>query len=545
MTTSGERRGSDRLLVVAVLTLAVAVRLLPLAFSPLPFNPDGFAFAGKARAILAANQLTPGGGALDLAPDEYLFTALLAALSSVTGVPPRFVAQAQVAVVAAVPPLVAVALARDLAGARGLSVPTRRVAAAAAGCGLAVEGLYLWRTTTVSSEVQGLSFVALLGLALYRGVVRSSRRWTAVAVALLALLPFTHNLSTTVAGLVLTVYLATAAARRPRLTLPGTALVIGFWVYAFGYYRLAGLREIGRFTSSPGLSLAWVVLIVALAYWLTTTSPRVQRGVPNGLLFAGLGVFAVNAVVPIYPGSVSTDPLMLALMLPLVAVAAMAAWALPQAARAAERPVLALTLAPVAVIGIGLTAGLTVDYQGMVTRSQTFMHLGVLVLAGVFVARVVGNRRRAVRVAVAALFVVSLVATVPFPYTEHRTKPYQAITYPPEFEAATFAAERVPHRWAGDDHVVSVAVKYTGAEATDLAVAEWLGGDAPPPTCAVVAQRSWTTVGAQSFPRMLRMEERAYERWLAREDVVYAVSGPDPLHVVAGREGCEPMPLAP
>ncbi len=323
------------------------------------------------------------------------------------------------------------------------------------------------------------------------------------------------------------------------------ALLVGFWAYAIGYYEVAGLAEIGRFTDSPGLSLAWGILVVALALWLTTGSDRLRRAAPSVVAVGGVGVFVLNALRPVYPGSVPTPPLLLAFMAPLVVVVALAARGLPRAARTPENPTLALLLAPLAVLGIGLTAGMTVDYQGMVTRSQTFMHLAALVLAGVTVARATANRRRAVGVAVAALFVVSLLATAPFPYTEHRTKPYQAITYPAEFEAATFAAERVPHRWAGDNHVVYVALKYTGTSATDRAVAEWLRGDAPPPNCTVIAQRSWTTVGAQAFPRMLPMDESAYDRWLARGDVVYAVSGPDPLHAVAGREGCEPNPLAP
>ncbi|MFC7156845.1 hypothetical protein ACFQPA_15515 [Halomarina halobia] len=171
--------------------------------------------------------------------------------------PPRYVVQVQVAVLGAVPPLVAAALARDLARSVGVPRPHRRVAAAAAGCGLAVEGLYLWRTTTVNAEVQGLAFVALLALALARALSTGRRAWWGVALALAALLPFTHNLSAVIGGLVLATFLALAVLRTPRLSGPpppsssGSGPTRSATTRSRGSPRSAGSRT-PRDSRSPG-----------------------------------------------------------------------------------------------------------------------------------------------------------------------------------------------------------------------------------------------------------------------------------------------------
>jgi predicted membrane-bound mannosyltransferase len=102
------------LAVLLVLTIGVAVRLLPLYWTPYPFNPDGFVFAAAARDSLAAGAI-PGPNdhpAMDL--HRYVFVSLLVILGLLTGLEPIWLAQPIIAIVGAVPPLIALVLVREL-----------------------------------------------------------------------------------------------------------------------------------------------------------------------------------------------------------------------------------------------------------------------------------------------------------------------------------------------------------------------------------------------------------------------------------------------
>ncbi len=540
-------RRSDALLVLSVVAVAVGVRLLPLALSPLPYNTDAYVFVRNAELIRQADAVAFSGPTAPY-PDEYLFDVLLAALSDATGVAPLALVQGYVAVLGAIPPLVAAALGRTLARAAGLSPTRARTVALLAGLGLAVEGLYLWRTLTVSSEVMGLGLVALLALAVARSSATGRPAWIGLAVGLGALMPVVHNGSTFVGGLVVTVLVALHAARDPtaRRVALGTLGVLGFWTVAFGYYAVVDLPNASEVSAAPGLFVAWGVLFALVARWVDTTSRTGQRAVPLVAVGVGFLVFAANAVVPVFPGAATTSATLLALVAPLVVLVALAGVSFPEAATERGLVVLALFLGPVAAVGFAMTAGRTLEYQALATRSQTFAHLAVVVLAALAVVRLAGARRgRLARVAVVALFVGSVLATAPTPFVlaGAGATPFQAVTSPAEFQTATFATDRVPGRWAADDHVTHIGGKYYGANVTDLPVFSWLDGGAPP-GCPTVGQRSWTTTGAPAFPDPLSLSAGAYDRWRTVNDAVYTASGPDPLVLVLsdGPGACEPVP---
>ena len=527
------------LLVVTLTVVALAARLLPLHLSPLPFNTDAYVFVSEAEQIRHANAVAFTGPTAPY-PDEYLFDVLLAAASDVTGVAPLYLIQSYVAALGVVPVLVAAALATRVTRSRP------RTVALLTGLGVALEGLYLWRTMTVSSETMGIAVLAVLLLTTHRAFLTRRPAWFAIAIPLAALLPIVHNGTTFVGGLVVSVMIVLYAARRPTLRRTGvSALAIGgFWTVAFGYYELVDLPQSSRVSAAPALFIAWLALAVIAARWLTTATERVQYAVPLAIVGVGFLAFAYNALNPIFPGSASTSPLLLALVVPLLVIAAIAARGFPAAATRSGLPLLALFFGPIAAVGFAMTAGRTIEYQALATRSQTFAHLAVVPLAAVAVAAVVhSDRRLTIRAAVAVVFVVAVLATVPFPFVVDEATPFKATTTPEEFETAMFAVEYVPERWAGDDHVTLIANRYRSIGATDLPVFTWLEGG-PPPGCPTVGQRSWTTSGAPAYPEKLYISADAYERWQTQNDVIYATTGSDPLIIVdsTSDRSCKPLP---
>ncbi|MBP2249913.1 hypothetical protein J2754_000210 [Halarchaeum solikamskense] len=511
----------DPLLLVAVVAVGIAARLASLHVSPLPYNTDAFVFASSAERLLAAGgvPLDPTAAAAPAA-DQYLFVTLLAAASALTGVAPLFVAQTVVACLAVVPSLVAVVFVRDVTA--DLPASHGRAAAAFAGLALAVEGPFLFRTMSVSGEVYGLAVLAVLVLALGRAHVTGSRRWLALAVAAGATMPVAHNLSALVAGLVCTTLIALAVARSPtRCRLVGGAIgTLGFWALTVGYYEAIDLPKADTAVASLGLFAAWLALVVVLARWLDASSARVQRAVPLAVFAGGLAVLAANAVVALYPARATTTPLLLCLTLPLFAPLAAAAIGVPRLASDRGIAALATVLGPLAAIGFALTAGSTPRYLDLAVRATGFVHLGALVAAAAGLAALVHRRPRLGRVA-ACCAVVALLASAPLPFLGLQAYPFEPITHPETFDAATFATTHLDGTWAADDHVALVADNYRSADVARAPVTAWLRGDGPPPDCPTVARDSWTTVGAPTATGPVRLPRSTYESWVMNGSVVY------------------------
>jgi len=553
MTT--ERR-SYLLVGLAVFAVAVGTRALPLLWSPLPFNPDGIHFAALARYTLTDGRIPVGMRAFHT--DEYAFTTLLATVALLAERKPLYVAQPMIAAIGAVPPLVAVVLARRVGTGIGWHGRDVRVAAAVAGLLLAIEGLYLRRSTAVSSEVAGLLLVALLALAFHRALDTRRPAWFGATAMIIVVLPITHNLSTIQGALAVTALLAMHVHHRPTIDTAsiGGLLVLGFWGYLAGYYSIVGLGELSRISGAPGLFLAWVIVLVGFVLWLSTTSIRIQRGIPMAGLATGASVLTANAVTPVFPETANTPLTLLALVAPLVVIGAFATWGLPRVTvRGTDGVVVVgLLLGPITLIGFGLTASLTPGYRSIVVRSQTFVHLAVMTLAAlaaVGIARV-GRSDRAersalvgtVRRGVVPLVLVCAVLSAPLAFSGLTALAYQSTTTPAEFATTQFAATTIDERWTGDEHVTRVARNYypTRANESFRPVYSWLDKGAAPPACPTVSQQSWTTTGAQLFPGApTEIDADRYRAWIDGRNVVYTAGSADPLTITVpneGRSGC-------
>lgn len=551
----GDRRG-DPLLGAAVLAVAVAARSLPLARSPLPFNPDGVVHAARARTALSAGSLP----ASKLATDDVLFTGLLSAAGATTGGSPLLVAQPVAVVVGAAPCLLAAALARRWGRRRGWSPGRVRLAAAAAGLGLAVEGVYLHRSMPADEQTVGLLVVPLVAVAYRRWLAGGGRRWAVVAAVLAAGLPPLHNLDSLVAGLVLTALVAAGApGRSPRRVARAALPVAAFWGYFAAYVvavdRLtpAGVVQAGRLVAVPGLVVAWVVLLVVAVPWIRGLRARTRRRAVGAAAAVPFVLLAANAAVPVVPGTPTTDPVLLAGLLPLAVLVWLALRSVGGAtggdgeanqgvagggrrSRNRHRGLAAAMVAgPAALVGVALAAALTPDYLATAYRALTFVHLPTLALAGVGAAGLARDRRPRLRAGtVLAVLLVAGAASAPVAVGGLATLPYKGVTTPGELAAAGFAEERVPGAWATDDHLARLA-RYRDPRpaVTRVPVYEWLLGRGPPPRCPTLVQQSWTTTGAQVYPAPpTRPAAGAYAGWRANASLVYAGGGPDRVALV-------------
>ncbi|MFB6112429.1 MAG: FtsX-like permease family protein [Halobacteriaceae archaeon] len=534
---------------VAVFPAALGPRLLPTAWSPLPFNPDGIGYAARAARTLASGELVV------TATDQVGFTALLALVAAVSGEPAITIAQPMSAIIGATSVLVGVLLARDLARTVGASRRVATLTGGLAGLVLAVEGLYLYRSMPTDEQTAGLLLVP--------AIVWVAARWLTDpgvglrSLALLGLLgaalPPLHNLSGLIGAAALTALAAAVVVAQPGEGRGWGALglVAVAWTYAVGYHLLIAdatplvIVQADRIASVPGLFVAWLVLGAVAAAWLQTTTGRARQVAGLVLVWTVFGLLAVNAARPVYPGTTATPRRLLLALLPLALPMGVAALAAGRALGGVDRvggpTVIALVAGAGAVGSVGLTAGLEFRYLAMAYRAQLFWHPPVMVLAAVAVLLgLVRGRTQLGRIAGPVGVAVLLLAagvSAPIAYSGLETLTYAGITTEAEFEATGFAARQF-RVWATDDHLARVAGYFDGSGGARGPVAAWLRGGAGPPDCPVLAQASWTTTGAQFHPQPpVRLERSRFDRWMATNSVVYVASGADPVWIVVPRDG--------
>ncbi|WP_266080504.1 sodium/phosphate symporter [Haladaptatus caseinilyticus] len=546
------RRG-DALVALTVFVVSVAMRMLPLHWTPLPYNVDGFHFAALARTAGATGHLSAASQLLN--PDEYVLTAYLAAVSQATGIEPLGIAQFLVAIIGTVPALTVIVLIRHVCERLEWKPSHARLAALLAGLILAFEGVYLGRSAAVSSEMLGHALVILSALAFYRALRTERPAWMALTLAFVVALPVTHNLSSMIGALVLLAIFVRALKNptRRRIVFGSTVLVL-FWTYMLVYYYYTGLTAAGYITELPGLFLAWVIFLVVLAQWLPSAGTVVQRFVPAGVVVGVVALLVANHFLPIFPGSASTAPLQLAFLIPVASIGLVAAWALPKLSgdEGVSAVVVGLLVGPLALIGFAMTSNLTHEYEALAVRGQIFVHFALGILAAIGAVEI-GYRRGSAsslsvaRQAVVPLVVLCILVSAPFAFTGLHATSAQPTVTSSEFATGTFASNHIEGGWLSDGHIAFMSSRYypyrTSVQYTPLY--QWLHGGGSSPNCPVVAQRSWTTVGAQVFPSSpVRINTQRYERWTARRDVVYSASGRDPLVVTMPR-GTDDCPVEP
>jgi hypothetical protein len=545
---------------LGIVAIAIAIRAVPLYWSPLPATLDGFGYAALARETIASAHYPIER----FRADNFVFTGLLTVTSLLVGVTPLGTAQPLIAVVGGTSTLTAVAIARRVGW--GIDPSNRRVRSAAvlAGLTLAVDGLYLRRTGVPDEEALGLVLVPLVAIALHR-VLRSGRvAWVAITGTLMLAFPLLHTFSTLLAGLTVLGLVAAHLLSSPsrRVMAVGIGLVGGFWAYYALYYELAArfgltVPYVGRILSYPGLFAAWVIVLVVGVLWLTGTRSRAQTGVLLGVVGIWYLLLGANAVLPVFPGTISTPlPILVGALLFVVPVV-VASRGLPVATlgSADSAVVLALLAAPVVQAYFSLTAALTPQFLGTVVRTQTFVHVPIFVLAALVTlryapsvapARGVSSLRGAVtsRRLVAGALVVTTLLTAPLAFVHLDNAASPATTVESEFAAAAFATTHVDGTWSADDPLARIGSLYypTRTATTQAPVTSWLtGGTAP--SCPTLSQRSWTTTGAHLYPAPpATIGEARYEDWLAERHLVYTTAGDDPLSLsIPSREtgrGC-------
>lgn len=564
----------SRSALLAVFALVVFLsglnaRTLWLYWSPYPATLDGFRYV-----VLVQGTLADGGfPAAEMTADEFGYTSVVAAGSLVTGEGALLVSQPLVAVIGAGSCLSGMAVAWRLG--LDLEWPRRRatLAATLAGLALAVSGVYLRRTGVSDEEALGILLIPLLALAAHRALQIRRVSWAVVAGLFLAVLPTIHDFSAVVGAVTLLALAALHAANDPstRTLLLAIAVSAGSWLYLLAYF--SGMALLGlslsytdRLLDHPWLFGSWLVVLVVGVVWFRRASTRSQRAVFLVPILAWFGLAAANSVLPVFPETVPTPPLVGGLVAAYLVAVLVAGYGIPLCGSRADRStapvILALLATPVVLVYFALTAALTADFFDTVIRTQTFAHFPMFVLSALGAAWLAMPRSRAtkrfggvrralsstaIRVGVVSVFLVGALVTMPLAFVALDTGAAPSTTTESQLQAAIFSTSHLDESFATDDPMARLTSWHRadylgdGPGGSQMPTREWLHQGIPP-GCPTLTRESWTSTGAHLYPAGPGMLSPAeHDAWLEERNLVYVTSGEDPQYLAVprdGRSGC-------
>ena len=511
---------------------------MPLTFSPLPFGIDGFALARISSDIAAR-----GGWRIDPADlnsyNQKLpgFSLLWSAVISVGGLSP-------LAHVQLIMPLLA-SLSVIPAYLFGVKATGRRLGGFVAGLFIVFFGSFLLLTSSVSKESIGL---LVFPLAVLLFLERRDPRKRALSVVLLLFLAFLHPL-TTLLTLGMTSALVVLAQRRAiargRFSLRSFALDVAtgpaLAIPAWAYYSAVDLPFLSDLLAADALVLflGIVVLLTALIVPMGRPArPRIGRRfvspVARGILVPAIGILVVlgNARNGLFAGAVGTQFGLLQMLPAIGVLAAFAVGGYQLARRTTNRIndlVVAMLVAPVALILFGLLRGLDPESLLILYRSVDFLDYAFAILIGVaFVAawRWLGPWRPAKAVLVAG-FLAALLSTTPMAWDTPAVFGVDNVTTPPEFRALALLASFGARNVTTDQRLADVGAMWFGY-ATDSSLPVKLRDNASFGSFqyALVLER-WTTVGAQLHPAPnLVISSVILSNFLTANRIVYTAGPP-------------------
>ena len=408
--------------MAALYCLALVLRLVPLLFSPLPYNVDGFALTKIAADFgvtghWALNASDPNAADLKLPA----FSLFWHEVVSVGGLNPLTDIQWFLPIVTSTVVIPLYLL--------GLLLTGRRTVGFAAGLFLAVFGSFLFLTSVVMKESLALVFVPPIVL-LFHG--RSDPRRRALAVVLLLVLALLHHVTLLLTtGMLGSMILLTHARDRSLGRLSARRLVVdlasGLGPFGVGmaYYEAVDLGTVPTSLDDFVLFLALVVLLAVLLAraWRPASVHRGRRSALTSgrvLLVPALVVAGVlvNTRTDIFAGTLETQAPLLDLLPALLFLAALALVGYAVVRRTANRAsdlILSLAVAPIAFALFGFLRGLDSFSFRIEYRSFDFLDYAFALLAGIGVVAIAARLRthRGAGVALAAAFFAALLATTP------------------------------------------------------------------------------------------------------------------------------------
>ncbi len=517
------------MLSVLLLLIALSARLVPLQFSDLPYNIDGFPLARISEIIVDTGSLPDPGnydGLLAYNMKLPVFSEVLAMFSLVLGVEPLALLPYFCAVIGSLSVVFIFALTRELT--------KNDLAAFAAGMFAALTGLFVYVTAAAMKQ---LLAITLLCFILYLYTKREDWRFRLAMAAAIALLPFTHHLTSLVALLVLSFALVGTAFRRahPHVrTVRGVVLDAVFGplilIASLYYYSSVNLEIASQvMNANDAVLLASVAIITAVLVRILSmtvqTKPWFFLGKGEGnevtfwhimdekvlVLIGGIGALYLNSRVHLFTSTRMASEPLLRMMVPyfLLAIIALIGFNVMRYTKFTRRHlVVSMFMAPLCLMIFACLRDLDMFGFMVAYRSYSFIDIPMALAAGVgvtYLASILAKHAkihpfyRPLPAFAVAIFILLCGMSLPLAYDTQEVFGGQAVTQEYETAAMEWAAHHGVGDIVTDQRYGDIINPYYGIHADRTGPWKMKAGMVESGSFLLVAEQ-WTETGAQMHP---------------------------------------------
>jgi hypothetical protein len=515
--------------LVAVLVVALCIRLLPYALSPMPYNIDGLSEVRVTQDIMATGGIEFVAGT---SQDETYVTDMPISGLFVAFVSSSLDVGATMAILLIEAIIGAVAIAViSLAISRHLPNPRSSFASAIV---LALLGSLAFSAGCTWKETLG---IFLLGVVLVSCLRRDERRYRMLLLSSLVLLVFTHHHAAVVTFVVVTfAFLISAynhAKRREHWLMVYADLATSSiaWIVAVLYYSHVSLPYLDYLSPQTSLYLyAAVAFLVLLVGLRASRRMYVVSQLPLGVIVPLLGVSFLfyNFYDPIFPGIPAPS---LSIAIPFLAylILVVPAWYGSELLLGRNGPskdlLLAMLLGPVSLILFAFLRSNDSTSYLIVYRTFDFLIIPFALLVGAGFAYLVKGRER-LGVLAGISLVVICASTLPVAYQTEELFGVQNHTFEYEYDAVQWFSVNGIDNYTSDQRLGE-----TGWRLFDIDFQRGLPYDLREGIpldegSFYVLEESWSTDGAQEFPfGVVVVDAETVSSVLGSSSVVY-VGGP-------------------
>ena len=543
--------------------IGFSARLIPLQFSSLPFNLDGFPLARISEIMISTGSIPDPGNynyLLSYNMKMPIFSLLLSQFSLVLGIEPIALLPYFCALIGSFAVIFIYMLTRELTN--------NDIAAFSAGLFAALSGLFVYATTAAMKQ---LLAIVLLCFMFYLFTRRRDWRFRLGLMMVLAILPFTHHLTTLIALLALSFALIGTMFRRSDehvRTLKEFALDVitgpGILLASLLYYQSVNLEFVSEVSNMNDIVLLISVAII-MAVFARLLSITVQtkpwfflgKNDENTLslgsifdekvlvLIIGIGALLANSKLHIFTGAQMTSDLLLSLIFPylVLAIVGLIGFNILRYTKFPRRYILiGMFMAPLTVMVFSMLRSLDVFGFMMVYRSYNFIDIPMAIVVGTGMAWILKttidwSRKneifRALPGIIMIIFMVFCAASLPLAYNNEKAFEVQEITYDYELEAMEWADGHNITSIYSDQRYSDIIEPYYNVEA-DRTGAWRMSHNELDHDKYMMVSWYWTDGGAQFYPLgRIYFEPAEFQECLDSWDVYYA-GGPQGREMVIG-----------
>lgn len=543
------------LAIIGLTAITLSVRYIPLLYSSLTFNIDGFPIVRISEDIIETGHWTqtyPDGTSIFTTYNTKMpfLSMIIAEFALIFGLTPMQTAQV-------IMPLISFS-AVIMIYIITLKITKNEIVALFAGLALALNGFFVYLGAAVMKETLGLP---LLILAVYLYHERDDPKKRVLAACLLLVLTMTHHLTVWIAFVIISFLMITQNILEiSKGSFKGRRFALDFlsgpfmFVFTMAYYQLSEMEFFTRVSNTNDIAIFASVFLVGAFFCAIFSLPKPKRKARRVILnkslivpAAGIGLLVLNSYTIVFPGTIPTSRNMLFSLVPyfLLIGIGIIGLNLISLRRTEYKPLMAsILLGPLIVILYALLKGFDAFTFIIVYRSYDYIDFGLAICVGIGVGYLITVTVRGlklkensgamirVKTSLAIIFLAICLATVPLAYQGQEFYGVQDATYRSEFEAMKWLSDHDEgHHIETDERLNDIMNPYFELD-TDKTLPWKLKYNRRMGSGTVLfMEDKWLSDGAQMSPmRPIVVKQKTFDDTVGNNNLIYS-GGPSGNHV--------------